>query len=63
MRKWFDLRLDFEEMLHKAAGVVPATRDGNFKPESFGGYCNGRGAYIAMNVPPENFDISKMYGL
>ncbi|CAJ1955361.1 unnamed protein product [Cylindrotheca closterium] len=63
MRKWFDLRSDFEEKLHKTAGVVPATRDGSFKPESFGGYCKGRGAYIAMNVPPENFDISKMYGL
>jgi hypothetical protein len=62
-RKWFDLRREFEEQLEKASGVVPAKRDGTFEEASFGGYCKGGGQYIAMNVPPETFDISKMYGV
>eukprot|EP00980_Cylindrotheca_fusiformis_P018078 scaffold5799_cov110-Cylindrotheca_fusiformis.AAC.5 len=61
-RKWFDLRRDFEDRLQKASGLEPAERSGTFKEATFGGYCKGRGTYIAMNVPPEDFDISKLYG-
>jgi hypothetical protein len=62
-RKWFDLRREFEEQLEKASGVVPAKRDGTFEKGSFGGYCTSKRQYIAMNVPPETFDITTMYGV
>jgi hypothetical protein len=49
--------------LEKVSGVVPATRDASFEPDFFGGYCNKRGGYIAMNLPPADFDITKIYGV
>ena len=59
--KWFAYRRDFEEQLEKVAGVVPATRDGTYEPNSFLGYCKKQGQYIPMNPPPQDFDISKLY--
>jgi hypothetical protein len=61
--KWFALRHDFEMQLEKAAGFVPPIRDGPYEPSSFLGYCKGQGKYISMNPLPDNFDVSKMYGL
>ena len=59
--KWFMLRRDFETQLEKRAGVTPANRDGSYEPTSFLGYCKGQGQYIAMNPPPNDFNISKLY--
>mmetsp|Transcript_31201 Transcript_31201/g.47788 ORF Transcript_31201/g.47788 Transcript_31201/m.47788 type:complete len:484 (+) Transcript_31201:84-1535(+) len=61
-RKWFELREDFEEELQKASGVVPAKRDGTHEEKYFMGYCKRPGQYITMELPPENFDIGKIYG-
>jgi hypothetical protein len=62
-RKWFDLRQDFEQKLQKAGNVIPSLRDGNYEEQYFGGYCKGKGNYIAMNPPPQQFDISNVYGM
>lgn len=64
-RKWFDLRQDFEDELQKATSgkVKPSQRSGSFQEQYFGGYCNSRGSYIPMNPPPEDFDITSMYGV
>lgn len=62
-QKWFELRQDFEDRLQDAAGVVPSHRNGRFEAMYFGGNCRGRGNYIAMNPPPDNYDIAQLYGL
>ena len=64
-RKWFDLREEFEDELQKATGgkVKPSERRGSFEQQYFGGYCNSRGSYIPMVPPPEDFDITKIYGV
>lgn len=64
-RKWFDLRQDFEDALQVATDgqVQPSVRGGSYEEQYFGGYCQGRGSYIQMNPPPENFDITKIYGM
>jgi hypothetical protein len=61
--KWFALRRDFEAQLEKAAGVLPPNRDGSHEVSSFLGYCKGRGNYIPMNPPPQDFNASKLYGM
>ena len=61
--KWFELRRDFEDQLEKAAGVQPSKRDGKFYKDYFLGYCNHPNGYIAIQPPPENFDIKELYGL
>jgi hypothetical protein len=61
--KWFALRHDFETQLEKTAGVVPPNRVGSYEPNSFLGYCKGRGQYVPMNPPPDDFDVSKIYGM
>ena len=61
--KWFDLRLDFEAQLEAASGVKPSERKGSFHTDFFRGYCLGPGGYIAMNPPPNDFDIKQIYGM
>jgi hypothetical protein len=62
-QKWFDLRQDFENTLHKYGNVLPSPRTGRYEKQHFGGYCQGRGHYVAMNPPPKGFDIRRMYGV
>lgn len=62
-RKWFDLRRDFEETLLKTGNVTPSRRDGSYETQYFGGYCQRQFEYIAMEPPPEDFDITRMYGM
>jgi len=61
--KWFQLRKDLENQLEKKAGVEPSKRDGVFYPDYFLGYCQSTGRYIAMNPPPESFDMKTIYGM
>ena len=60
--KWFEYRREFEAQLYETAGVIPSNRDGSYEPSSFLGYCKRGGHYIPMNLPSEDFDISKLYG-
>jgi hypothetical protein len=62
-QKWFDLRQDFESKLQEFGNVLPSPRTGMYQKQYFGGYCQGRGHYVAMNPPPKGFDIRKMYGV
>eukprot|EP00591_Stephanopyxis_turris_P007307 CAMPEP_0195527096 /NCGR_PEP_ID=MMETSP0794_2-20130614/28550_1 /TAXON_ID=515487 /ORGANISM="Stephanopyxis turris, Strain CCMP 815" /LENGTH=490 /DNA_ID=CAMNT_0040657927 /DNA_START=227 /DNA_END=1699 /DNA_ORIENTATION=+ len=64
-KKWFELRRDFEDQLFKVTNgnAQYSNRDGEYEKKSFLGYCQGRGAYIAMEPPPDNFDMTTMYGL
>jgi hypothetical protein len=62
-RKWFDLHSDFEETLLKTGNVKPPRRDGSYEKQYFGGYCKSRFSYIAMEPPPEDLDITRMYGM
>lgn len=59
--KWFEYRREFEQRLQETAGVTPSVSDGTYEPESFLGYCKGRGNYIPMVPPPRDFNISKLY--
>jgi hypothetical protein len=61
--KWFDLRRDFEEKLSMIGRVKPSPRNGKYESRYFGGYCQVKGKYFAMNPPPEDFDIKSLYGV
>jgi hypothetical protein len=37
------------------------TMAGSYKPEYFGGYCNGGGDYISIQLP-ETFNATTIYG-
>lgn len=62
-RKWFDLRSDFEAAMHRVGKVKPSRRDGTYERHYFGGYCQGQYSYIAMEPPPEDFDVTRIYGM
>jgi hypothetical protein len=67
VREWFKLRQEFEDALEIASKgqVHPSPRDGDYYKEYFLGYCNGEngGNYIAIELPPDEFDIKKVYGM
>jgi hypothetical protein len=63
IRKWFDLRQEFEDELQKVGGITPSSRNGAYRQDFFGGYCRSPGVYIPMEPPPEDFDITKVYGV
>jgi len=65
VREWFHLRQEFEMALEVASnGVVkPSSRNGAYEDQYFMGYCRGSGGYIAMEPPPEDFDMKMMYGI
>ena len=61
--KWFELRQDFENLVESKSGMTPSRRDGKFATEFFLGNCEGSGKYIPMKLPPDGFDIEKIYGV
>jgi hypothetical protein len=65
VREWFILRTEFEialEMVSK--GNIPSTvRSGTFEEQYFMGYCRNNGGYIPMIPPPDDFDMSQLYGM
>lgn len=61
VRRYFHIRSDLEERIRKATGTVVSKSDGKFEPDTFGGYCRGRGSYIAMNLPTD-LDLKSVYG-
>ncbi|KAL3757827.1 hypothetical protein ACHAWU_006135 [Discostella pseudostelligera] len=66
VREWFELRREFEMAMERASdGQVkrPSLSTGGYEEEYFLGYCQGKGGYIAMEPPPRDFDIRKMYGM
>jgi hypothetical protein len=69
---YFGLRREFEQMLHSRHASRYASRyamteetkvtmAGSYKPEYFGGYCNGGGGYISIQLP-ETFNATTVYG-
>jgi hypothetical protein len=66
VREWFQLRQEFEDALEIASDgrVKPSPRYGEYYKEYFMGYCKGgRNGYIAIEPPPDDFDIKKLYGM
>ena len=65
VREWFELRREFELALETASdGIVkPVPRTGAYENRWFLGYCRNSGDYVAMNPPPDDFDISRVYGM
>jgi hypothetical protein len=67
VREWFKLRQEFEDALETASNgqVKPSARDGVYYKDYFLGYCRGEngGNYIAIQPPPDDFDIKKVYGM
>ncbi len=68
VREWFQLRQEFEDALEIASDgrVKPSPRYGEYYKEYFMGYCKGGrngGGYIAIEPPPDDFDIKKLYGM
>ena len=65
VREWFVLRNEFENALEVASrGRIPSTsRSGTFEERYFMGYCRNSGGYIPMVPPPEDFDITALYGM
>ena len=65
VREWFVLRNEFEIALEVASrGKIPSTsRSGTFEGRYFMGYCRNSGGYIPMVPPPEDFDITALYGM
>jgi hypothetical protein len=69
-RKWFDLRTDFEETVYQqvtaqtnGTKLLFRGRDGSYEKQYFGGYCENQFQYIPMEPPPEDFNITQMYGV
>mmetsp|Transcript_12208 Transcript_12208/g.18339 ORF Transcript_12208/g.18339 Transcript_12208/m.18339 type:complete len:516 (+) Transcript_12208:50-1597(+) len=67
VKEWFKLRKEFEDALETASNgqVKPSTRDGVYYKDYFLGYCRGErgGNYVAIEPPPDDFDIKKIYGM
>jgi hypothetical protein len=65
VRKWFEIRKDFELALEVASNgqVKPAPQTGMYENQYFLGYCHRSGGYVAIEPPPKDFDIKKMYGM
>lgn len=65
VREWFELRREFEDALEAASdgAVRPSPRSGRYQSDHFLGYCNRDGGYIAIEPPPEDFDIKRIYGM
>ena len=65
VREWFELRKEFESALDVASdGQIKAfERSGSFERQYFLGYCRGSGGYTAINPPPDDFDIKRIYGM
>lgn len=65
VREWFVLRTEFEIALEVAShGNIRSTaRSGTFEEQYFMGYCRNIGEYVAMNTPPDDFDITALYGM
>jgi hypothetical protein len=65
VREWFELRKEFEIALEVASDgkVKPAPRIGTYENQYFMGYCHGSGGYIAMDPPPDDFNITRVYGM
>eukprot|EP01083_Nonionella_stella_P242513 845894_1 len=61
VREWFQLRKEFEQALEIASDgqVKPSTRDGAYVDGYFLGYCKSSGGYIAIEPPPDDFDIKR----
>lgn len=65
VREWFNLRMEFESALEIASDgqVKPSSRAGTYQDQYFLGYCRRDGGYTAINPPPDDFDIKKLYGM
>jgi hypothetical protein len=65
VRKWFALRSEFKAALELASEgrVKPAARTGGYEDRYFLGYCRRSGGYVALEPPPEDFDIERIYGM
>lgn len=65
LKEWFLLRQDFENALHVASEgkAKLSERDGSFQRDTFLGYCRRSSQYIPLEAPPDDFDLSVMYGL
>jgi len=66
VREWFELRREFEMAMERASdGQVkrPSLSTGGYEEEYFLGYCHQKGGYVAMEPPPRDFDIRRMYGM
>ena len=60
-RSYFSFRKDLEAQLSHRAGVEQPTPRGAFSPEIFMGYCNKRGAYTPICIPP-HLSLKQIYG-
>ena len=63
VREWFKIRREFEKALEIASDVKPSSRTGTYEDQYFLGYCHRSGGYIAIEPPPEDFDIKRLYGV
>jgi len=65
VREWFVLRREFEEALEVASEgkTKPASRTGGYEDGYFLGYCHREGGYVAMEPPPDGFDVKRIYGM
>jgi len=65
VREWFALRREFEDALTVASGGAAklSDRTGGFQDQYFLGYCKGDGKYTAIEPPPQDFDIKRVYGM
>lgn len=67
VKEWFKLRQEFEDALETASDgqVKPSPRNGAYYKDYFLGYCRGErgGNYVAIEPPPDDFDIKKIYGM
>ena len=65
VREWFEIRREFEAALEVASNgqVKPVSRTGTYEDEYFLGYCRNSGGYVAIEPPPEGFDIKRIYGM
>jgi len=65
VREWFELRREFEDALEIASDgqVKPSSRTGAYEDQYFMGYCRKSGGYTAIEPPPDDFDIKRIYGM
>jgi hypothetical protein len=59
VKKWHDLRSDFEQKLHALTGdaTILATTTGEYLPDVFNGHCDGDGNkhYKLLSAAPETW--------
>ena len=65
VREWFELRREFEDAMERSFNgqMRRPFHSGKYQEEIFLGYCHRSGGYVAMESPPSNFDIRRMYGM